>query len=71
VQYVWWSFLSALALVLTPLLERLMLWLSLLVLMLLVSAAPGISMYVEYRSGVARTPVNAGSPTGGEPLPER
>jgi hypothetical protein len=48
-----------------------MLWLSLLVLMLLVSAAPGISMYVEYRSGAARTPVNAGSPTGGEPLPER
>ena len=47
-----------------------MLWLSFLVLMLLVSAAPGISMYVEYRSGAARSPVSAG-PSTGEPLPER
>jgi hypothetical protein len=48
-----------------------MLWLSLLVLMLLVSAAPGISMYVEHRSGASRAPVSAGSPAGGESLPDR
>lgn len=48
-----------------------MLWLSLLVLMLLVSAAPGISIYVEHRSGMARTSANTVAPTGGEVLHER
>ncbi len=45
-----------------------MLWLSLLVLMLLVSAAPGISIYVEHRSGLARTSAHTDSPTGSESL---
>jgi hypothetical protein len=47
-----------------------MLWLSLLVLMLIVAAAPGISMYVEHRSGAAPPPVSAGAPAG-DPIPER
>lgn len=48
-----------------------MLWLSLLVLMLLIAAAPGISMYVEHRSDTARHPANASSSTGADPLPKR
>jgi hypothetical protein len=44
-----------------------MLWLSLLVLMLLISAAPGISIYVEHRANAgarADTPTTA---LGAEP----
>jgi hypothetical protein len=41
-----------------------MLWLSLLVLMLIVAAAPAISMYVEHRSGRETPPVSAGAPVG-------
>jgi hypothetical protein len=48
-----------------------MFWLSLLVLMLLIAAAPGISMYVEYRSDAARPAANASPATGGDPLPKR
>jgi hypothetical protein len=47
-----------------------MLWISLLVLMLVVAAAPGISMYVEHRVGGTTPPVSATSPAG-DPLPER
>jgi hypothetical protein len=47
-----------------------MFWLILLALMLLVAAAPGISMYVEHRSGANAPPVNTGAPAG-EPLPKR
>ncbi|MBX0329079.1 hypothetical protein K2Z83_15480 [Oscillochloris sp. ZM17-4] len=48
-----------------------MLWLSLLVLMLLIAAAPGISIYVEHRSDAARPSVNASPSTGADPLPKR
>jgi hypothetical protein len=48
-----------------------MLWLSLLVLMLLISAAPGISIYVEHRSNTARASIHSGASPSSEPLPER
>jgi hypothetical protein len=48
-----------------------MFWLSLLVLMLLIAAAPGISMYVEHRNSAASPSVNPGPTAGAEPLPKR
>jgi hypothetical protein len=48
-----------------------MFWLSLLVLMLLIAAAPGISIYVEHRSSVGAPSVTTGPSTGGDALPKR
>lgn len=48
-----------------------MLWLSLLVLMLLIAAAPGISIYVEHRSSVGSISANPSARSGGDPLSKR
>ena len=48
-----------------------MLWLSLLVLMLLIAAAPGISMYVEHRSSASSAPAAPSATSGADPLPKR
>lgn len=48
-----------------------MFWLSLLVLMLLIAAAPGISMYVEHRSGIGGAPNTPSTPGSGDPFPKR
>jgi hypothetical protein len=48
-----------------------MLWLSLLVLMLLIAAAPGIWIYIEYRNNTGNSPAKPGTSNSGEAVPKR